>query len=136
MKGLLADINIAGQVRTLMETFYASEEWAEYWTALQIRCLFFEHVGLNPRSPDDVVWQTCQDSGLILITGNRNHDGPTSLEATIRTRLQPDSLPVITVSQAKSLGLNTAYTAQVGIKLLDYLYNIEQYRGTGRLYVP
>ena len=36
----------------------------------------------------------------------------------------------------KSLGLNATYTAQVGVKLLDYLLNIEKYRGTGRLYVP
>ena len=83
-----------------------------------------------------MVWQTCQDNELILITGNRNHDGPTSLEATIRERLKPDSLPVVTVSKVKSLGLNSTYTAQVGVKLMDYILNIDDYRGTGRLYVP
>ena len=135
MKGILADINIAGQVRTLVDTFYASEEWSDLWNSLEIPCLFFAHVGLDRRAPDDVVWQTCQDNELVLITGNRNHDGPTSLEATIRERLKPDSLPVVTVSRPKSLGLNAAYTAKVGIQLLDYLLNIDKHYGTGRLYV-
>ena len=136
MNGLLADINIAGQVRLLVETFYASQEWSEVWTSFGLTCQFFEYVGLDQRTPDDVVWQLCQDNGLILITGNRNDDGPTSLETTIRARLQPESLPVITVSKPKSLGLNAAYTAQVGIKLLEILLDMELHRGTGRLYVP
>lgn len=136
MKGILADVNIEGQVEDLVVTFFGSKEWIEIWKALGIASLVFSNVGLGRRSPDDVVWQTCQDSGLVLITGNRNQDGPTSLEMTLLTRLQPDSLPVVTVSQPKSLGVNSAYTAQVGIKLLDYLLNIDKYLGTGRLYVP
>ena len=136
MKGILADINIAGQVRELVATFYASAEWSEIWNDLGLACLFFADLGLARRAPDDLVWQTCQDNGLVLITGNRNKDGPTSLEATLRERLEPESLPVVTVSKPKSLGLDAAYTAQVGVKLLDYLLNIGNYRGAGRLYVP
>jgi hypothetical protein len=136
VKGILADINIAGQVRFLLETFYASEEWAEFRNDLKHTCHFFEELGLDRRASDDIVWQTCQDNGLGLITGNRNHDGPTSPEAPLRERLKPDSLPVITVSKPNSLGLSAASTAQVGIKLLEYLYNITNYLGAGRLYVP
>ena len=136
MKGLFADINIAGQVRCLVDTFYSSEEWFEIWNSLGVTCHFFEQFDLDPRSPDDIVWQSCQDNELILITGNRNQDGPTSLETTIRLRLRSDSLPVVTVSRPKSLGLHAAYTAQIGMKLLEYLFDIEFHRGTGRLYVP
>ena len=136
MKGLLADINIAWQMRSLVDRFYSSDEWLDIWNSLGIACHFFEEFGLDPRSQDDLVWQTCQDSELVLITANRNQDGPASLETTIRLRLRPDSLPVITVSRAKSLGLNAGYTAQVGIKLLEYLFDIDFHRGTGRLYVP
>ena len=32
--------------------------------------------------------------------------------------------------------MNAAYTAQVGIKLLEYLLDMEYHIGTGRLYVP
>ena len=136
MKGLLADINIAGQVRMLVTTFYGSEEWSEFWDSLDIPFLVFANVGLAPNAPDNIVWQACQKNELVLITGNRNKDGPTSLEATLRAHLQANSLPVITVSQPTSLGLNSEYTAQVGIKLLDYLLNIDNLRGTSRLYVP
>ena len=132
MKGLLADINIAGQTRALVENFFGSEEWSEFWNALNVPFLVFANVGLAPNTSDDVVWQSCQENELVLITGNRNKDGPTSMEATIRTRLRPDSLPVITVSKPTTLGLNSAYTSQVGIKLLELLYDIEHYRGTGR----
>ena len=136
MNGILADYNIAGQVRLLVETFYASKEWAEFWNSLGLSSRTFADVGLDKRAPDDVVWQTCQDKGLVLITGNRNDDGPTSLETTILARNRPDSLPVITVSQPKSLGVKSTYTAEVGIKILEILFDIEFNRGTGRLYVP
>ena len=136
MKGILADVNIAGQVNDLVETFFASKEWGEVWRELKLAYLVFANVGLDRRASDDLVWQTCQDNELVLITGNRNHDGPTSLEATIRERLKPNSLPVVTVSKPKSLGLSSAYTAQVGIQLLDYLLHIDNFRGVGRLYVP
>ena len=109
---------------------------AEVWTALAISSMQFANIGLAPRSPDDLVWQTCQDMELVLITGNRNDDGPASLEATIRERLTSESLPVITISRPKSLGSNSADTAQVGIKMLEYLSDIDKFRGTGRLYVP
>ena len=134
MKGLLADVNITGQVREIVRTFYGSEEWSEIWNSLGIP--FFVFANIVPGSADDIVWQTCQDNELVLITGNRNKDGPTSLEATLRERLKPDSLPVITVSRPKMLGVKSTYTAQVGIQLLDYLLNIDKFRGTGRLYVP
>ena len=136
MKGLLADINIAGQFRMLVKTFYGSEEWSEFWDSLNIPFLVFANVGLAPNAPDNIVWQSCQENELVLITGNRNKDGPTSLEATLQAHLQSNSLPVITVSQPTSLGMNSEYTSQVGIKLLDYLLNIDNLRGTGRLYVP
>ena len=35
-----------------------------------------------------------------MITGNRNDDGPDSLEATTRNENQPESLPVITIGDA------------------------------------
>ena len=72
MKGILADYNIAGQVRALVETFYASKEWSDFWNSLGLSSHVFADVGLDKRAPDDVVWQMCQDTGLVLITGNRN----------------------------------------------------------------
>ena len=136
MNAILADINITGQVRDLVETFYKSAAWIDFWDSLQIQSFTFAQVGLAADSPDDQVWRMCQARGWVLITGNRNQDGPTSLETTLRTLLKPDSLPVITISRSRSLGKRSDYTAAVGIQLLDYLLNIEKFLGTGRLFVP
>ncbi len=57
-----------------------AEPWIEFWDHLHLRYVQFSGVGLSPDSPDDVVWQTCQDHDLILVTDNRNRDGPDSQE--------------------------------------------------------
>ncbi len=71
-----------------------------------------------------------------MITGNRNDDGPTSLEATIRNENQPDSLPVITIGDADRVLRDRIYAEKVAERLLDYLMRIDEVRGTGRIYVP
>ena len=45
-------------------------------------------------------------------------------------------LPTFTIGNAKRLMVDKAYARQVAVKLLEYLLDIEQYRGAGRLYVP
>jgi hypothetical protein len=72
----------------------------------------------------------------VLLTSNRNADGPDSLEATIRAENQPDSLPVITISNHERVLQDRQYAERVAESLLDYLERIDEVRGTGRLYVP
>ena len=67
MKGLLADINIAGNVQKLVDSFFSSEGWSELWDSLGLSFVVFANIGLDERAPDDIVWQTCQDYGLVLI---------------------------------------------------------------------
>jgi hypothetical protein len=71
-----------------------------------------------------------------LITGNRNNDGPDSLEAVIRNENQADSLPVITISRPRRLLQDGRYAEEVAERILDYLIRIDDVRGTGRIYVP
>jgi len=71
-----------------------------------------------------------------LITGNRNDDGPDSLEATIRNENQPESLPVITIGDADRVLRDRLSAENVAGRLLDYLMRIDEVRGVGRLYVP
>ncbi len=78
----------------------------------------------------------CQREGLVLLTGNRNHDGDDSLEETIWQHSQPHSLPVITISDVRRFGKDSAYDARLAEDLLTYLVDIDKYRSTGRLYVP
>jgi hypothetical protein len=110
--------------------------WKEFWDHLQLKYVHFADVGLALDSPDALVWQTCQDRELILITDNRNLDGPDSLEATIRAHNAANSLPVFTIADVQRLGQSHVYAFQVVERLLESLLRIDTLRGTGRLYVP
>jgi hypothetical protein len=78
-----------------------------------------------------------EDGGqLVLVTGNRNDDGPDSLEAVIRNENQLDSLPVITIADPDRMLRDRLYADTVAERLLDYLMRIDEIRSTGRIYVP
>jgi hypothetical protein len=88
VKGLLADVNNVKQVRVLL-MLLQEESGSELWHHLNLTTPTFAELGLHPRSPDTNVWLMCQAEQLVLITANRNDDGPDSLEATIRTHGTP-----------------------------------------------
>lgn len=69
-------------------------------------------------------------------TSNRNQSGEDSLEATLRQRATPESLPVLTISDPERLHHDRAYVENVIESLLDILLDIDAYRGTERLYLP
>ena len=81
----------------------------------------FPTLGLPYNASDEVIWTTCQIEGLLLVSGNRNDDGPDSLEATIRNKNQPDSLPVVTISDTNRVLRDRVYAETVAEQLLDYL---------------
>jgi hypothetical protein len=135
VKGILADINTIGPVEILAQRMQA-EPWAEFWSTLGLILMRFEDVGLSPQSSDLEIWRTCQAQQLILITDNRNHDSPDSLEATLRSHNQPDCLPVFTISNLSDFRVSRPYADRVLERLYDYLLRIDEVRGTGRLYLP
>ena len=49
---------------------------------------------------------------------------------------QPDSLPVVTISDQVRVLQDRIYAEKVAVKLLEYLIRIDEVRGAGRLYVP
>ena len=90
MRGILADINVGKQRRAIL-AIWGSETWRDIWNELGLSVTSFPALGLSYNSPDNVIWRTCQREKLVLITGNRNDDGPDSLEAAvIRDGGQPD----------------------------------------------
>ena len=135
VKGLLADANVIGQVRTLVQEMQA-ESWSDFWAMLGLTLWTFDDVGLTPESKDVDVWTTCQTHQLILITDNRNESTADSMEATIRRLNQPDSLPVFTISDLDKFQADRTYADRVVEMLYDYLFRIDEVRGTGRLYLP
>jgi hypothetical protein len=135
MPGIMADNDIQGQFIILLNLLRA-RTWEKILEDLGFSVQTFESVGLERTAPDVLVWQTCQARQILLIMGNRNQEGPDSLEAAIREFNQADSLPVITIGDTRRFVRSRDYAERAVNKLLDYLQNLDNYRGAGRLYVP
>jgi hypothetical protein len=135
MKGILTDMDIEGQVRVLL-TILMSDSWRDFWILVDLPFRTFMDVGLSRDVPDAVVWHLCQQELLTLITANRNATGPDSLEATLQMYNQPEHLPVFTIANPKRVLQSREYAERVTAKLLEYLLDIDYYRGAGRLYLP
>ena len=132
---LLADINIQGHIEIMANRMQA-EPWIGFWNHLQLSCVSFAVLGLCPADSDAMIWNRCQEQQAFLLTNNRNDDGPDSLETTIRTCNTPQSLPVFTIGDAERLKNDQQYSDRVIWALLEYLLEIDNLSGTGRLFLP
>ena len=135
MLAIMADHDIEGQMQLVLRLL-TSTEWHTLWTELAVRIESFASLGLPANTSDAALWQLCQMQQIILITGNRNEDGPESLEAVLQASNTPASLPVFTISEPQRLLSSRAYTHRVVERLMEYLVDVENLRGTGRLYLP
>jgi hypothetical protein len=135
MPDILPDNDVAGHVRGIVRIL-ASERWRDLWQAVGCVVRTFEEFNLAQDASDRTVWQTCQARQILLITGNRNADGPDSLDLTIRECNRPDCLPVFTIARVQRLRRDRAYAERVAVRLLDYLLDVDNLRGTGRVYLP
>ena len=135
MPTILLDENIDGYAEYLARFLFAPEH-RDISTLLDVRIVTFDEVGLTKGIGDEQVWEFCQQHLFFLVTDNRNQDKPDSLESTIRTRNLPTSLPVFTISDVNRLRTERDYVDAVVAKLLEYLFDADNYRGTGRLYLP
>jgi hypothetical protein len=135
MPRIMADHNIERHFQVLIG-ICSSPEWAEIWASLACEVDSLERLGLPNETADVELWQLCQERGVVLITGNRNADGPTSLEAAIRTLRTDGSLPVITLSDPDRFLIDRDYAHAATERLLERLLDLENLRGTGRLYIP
>ena len=131
----MADHDIEGQVQLVLHLLM-SPEWHALWTELAVRVESFASADLSINTPDAALWQFCQRQQIILITGNRNEDGPESLEAVLQGSNTPASLPVFTISEPQRMLSSRAYTHRVVERLMEYLIDVDNLRGTGRLYLP
>ena len=110
-------------------------EWHEIWQELAVRVESFAHLGILPDSSDAELWRMCQTQQLLLITGNRNSTGPEALETVIARDNTPTSPPVLTIADSRRVLSSRAYAERVAVRLLEYLLDLENYRGTRRLYL-
>ena len=59
-----------------------------------------------------------------------------ALEATIRADATVHSLPVLTIAKADEFLKKRSYAELAAIRLFEILFDLEKYRGTGRLFLP
>ncbi|MCI0338741.1 MAG: ACP S-malonyltransferase [Acidobacteria bacterium] len=106
------------------------------WGELQLlQFVSLHQVGLADNAIDREVWRTAQTSGMILLTANRNLKDPDSLEQTIREENTPFSLPVITISDPQEL-INPDYRDRCLNRLVEIVFDLENYLGSARLFIP
>ena len=135
MHGILADANCAGHLALLLQLLQVG--WRhDVWEGLHLTLVSFADLGLHPEASDRGVWEVCQREHLVLLTANRNDDGPDSLEATMQQHNTPHSLPVFTLANDQRVLRDRLYAEAVADRLLEFLFDIDSYRGTGRLYLP
>jgi hypothetical protein len=128
-------MNIRGQFERIVR-FLESAPWRQFWEDAAIEVTSFAILELNENAPDSLIWQTCQNRGVVLFTGNRNRKGRDSLEEAIRTFNRVDSLPVVTLSDPIRFLYDGVYAERAAIRLLEYLIDLDKHRGAGRLFIP
>lgn len=133
--GLLADNDVQGHVGHILDRC-RSTEWAEFWAEVEVPLLGFQDAGLAANAPDAVVWDLCQRRNLVLITGNRNLEGPEALEAVIRSRGTIAHLPVFTIADRDRVLRDSSYCDRVAARLIELLAVVNELRGSGRIYLP
>ncbi|MCG6940921.1 MAG: hypothetical protein LJE69_06695 [Thiohalocapsa sp.] len=94
----------------------------------------FADLRLATDASDAAVWECCQANEVVLITGNRNDDGPTSLESTIRRCGKDTCLPVITIARPAQVLIERRYAERTAEAVLEFLLNLDKLRGVGRLF--
>jgi hypothetical protein len=133
--GILADANCEGHFALLLTLLQTS--WRrEVWEFMGMARMTLAEFGLVADASDRAVWEACQRAQVILLTANRNDEGPDSLAATIQQYNTPHSLPVFTLANDQRVLRDRQYAETVADRLIEFLFDIDSYRGTGRLYLP
>ena len=137
MRGLLADANVAGHQRRIVQLLDRSG-LLEILTELGTQFALLSDIGL-PRDVDDrTLWQSCQRDGWVLLTDNRNDEGPTSLQATLDDAWRPGSLPILTLTAKQHFDRSAEYRERVAADVADILFGLKygEYRDRDRIFVP
>jgi hypothetical protein len=128
---VLLDNDITGS-RDSLEGSVRSLGWEEYQL---VRFITLKDAGLVENSTDREIWLCCQQQGMILLTANRNKHDDTSLEQTMRDENTEESLPVLTVGDKERLR-EKDYRERCVNSLITIIFDLDQYLGTGRQYIP
>ena len=111
----------------------ANDGWPDL---IPIRFTFFNELDLPTDSNDRLVWQLSQKNRMILMTANRNMKGEDSLEQVLREDNTSDSLPVITIANLDRFSKEASYRSRCADSIVEIVLNIENYMGSGRIFIP
>ena len=132
---LLLDEQLIGY-RTYCARLLHKSEYREIALDLGIRFVNFPDVGLEQSLSDEEVWNYCVKEGYILLTDNRNSKGDESLARVIERLGRPSDYPAITIGDRIRFSNDQAYALSVVDSIVEQLFDIDQLRGTGRIFVP
>jgi len=128
---VLVDRNLKGYIVLLQGTL-VTNGWLDI---LSIGFMTLEEAGLAVDTRDNIIWHFAQTNQMLLLTANRNAKGEDSLEQTIQKEGLPTSLPVLTISTFNRL-VERDYREQCCARLADIVLYLDNYLGTGRLFIP
>jgi hypothetical protein len=128
----LVDHNLEGHA-LLLSGSIASLGWLDL---LPISFVTFEEVELAVASDDRVVWRFVQVNQMVLLTANRSMKGKNSLEQVMREENTSNSLPVVTIGDADRVLTDPDYRNRCVDRLIEIVFDLDDYRGTMRLFIP
>jgi|SRR4028119_263675 hypothetical protein len=128
----LVDHNLEGHA-LLLSGNIASLGWLDL---LPIRFITFEEIELSVTSDDRIVWRFAQANQMILLTANRSMKGKNSLEQVMREENTSTSLPVVTIGDANRVLTDPDYRNRCVDRLIEIIFDVDDYRGSSRLFIP
>jgi hypothetical protein len=128
---VLVDHNLEGQALHLWVTL----EEMGWFELVSLHLVTLRDIGLPLNSSDRTVWRFAQEHQMLLLTDNRNMKDKDSLEQTLRDENMPRALPVITVGSSDRLD-DRAYRERCAERLAEIAFDLDQYLGVGRLFIP
>ncbi|MEW6499454.1 MAG: DUF5615 family PIN-like protein [Cyanobacteriota bacterium] len=128
----LIDHNLKGHALILFGAI-ASQGWLDI---VPIQFVTFAQMKLPIDSDDRRVWQLAQENQMILLTANRSMKDKDSLEQVMREENTPTSLPVITIGNADRLLNESEYRERCVERLIQIVLDIDDYRGSRRIFIP
>jgi predicted nuclease of predicted toxin-antitoxin system len=127
----LVDYNLDGYALIFLGTL-AKRGWLEFQT---IQFITFREAELSMDSSDRTVWRYAQEHKMMILTANRNMKGRDSLEQVIREENTEESFPVLTIANLDRL-TEADYRERCAERLIEIAVDFDNYKGTGRLFIP
>ncbi|MBR8832159.1 MAG: hypothetical protein N5P05_002394 [Chroococcopsis gigantea SAG 12.99] len=128
----LVDHNLEGHA-LLLSGAITNLGWLEL---LPILFITFQEIELAMASDDRTVWRFAQVNQMILLTANRSMKGENSLEQVMREENTTSSLPIVTIADAERVLTDRDYRDRCVDRLIEIVFDIDDYRGAMRLFIP